>query len=110
MSGWPNAAVEVLGDHTETSCPAGVGVIDPSTESNVRIERNFLHHNQRWGGGYGAVMSQGGRAAVIGNTSLKNRHTVAADGDVYDQYRAWYNLILSDQSTYGLSHLPPQIF
>jgi hypothetical protein len=108
ISGWPNAAVEVLGDHPQTTCTGFV--IDPSTEGNVRIERNFLHHNQRWGGGYGAAMTNGGRAVVIGNTSLKNRHTVAADGTAYDEYRAWYNLILSDQATYGLSHEPPQVF
>ena len=76
-------------------------VNDPGTLANVRIERNFLHNNERWGGGYGASLSAGGRAVVAGNTFLMNRHSIASDGEPHSEYRAWYNLVLSDVATYN---------
>ncbi len=76
---------------------------DPATLSDVRIERNFMHHNQRWGGGYGSVMSSGGRAVILGNTYLSNRHAIASSGDPHNEYRAWYNLVLSAVPAYSSS-------
>jgi hypothetical protein len=76
---------------------------DPATADNVRIERNFLHHNTRWGAGYGAGTGTGGRAAISGNTFLTNRHAIASDGEPHSEYRAWYNLVLSFVHNYGLS-------
>ena len=76
---------------------------DPVTLSNVRIERNFMHNNERWGGGYGSVMSSGGRAVVLGNTYMSNRHAIASSGDPHNEYRAWYNLVLSAVPAYSSS-------
>ena len=44
ISDWERAGVEVDGGHHESLTCDGI-VDDPATQSNVRIERNFLHHN-----------------------------------------------------------------
>jgi hypothetical protein len=85
---------------------AHIGVMvddDRATLSNVRIERNFMHNNERWSGGYGSAMSSGGRGIVLGNTFLSNRHAIASDGDPHNEYRAWYNLVLSAVPAYSSS-------
>jgi hypothetical protein len=94
ISDWERAGVEVDGGHHESLSCDGI-VDDPATQSNVRIERNFLHHNQRQNAGYGAEMSTGGRALVSGNTFVSNRHAIASDGEAHANYRASYNLVLS---------------
>jgi hypothetical protein len=76
-------------------------VSDPATLTNVRIERNFLHNNERWGGGYGANQTDGGRSVIVGNTFLQNRHSIASDGEPHSEYRAWYNFVLSDTPFYN---------
>jgi hypothetical protein len=68
-------------------------VDDAATLANVKIERNFLHHNEQSGFGYGSVMSHGGRAVVLANTFLANRHAIASSGEPHNEYRAWYNLV-----------------
>jgi hypothetical protein len=57
---------------------------DPSTLANVRIARNFLHHNERESGGYGVGV---GRALIEGNTFVSNRHAITADGEPHTAYR-----------------------
>jgi len=37
---------------------------------------------------------------VSGNTFLMNRHSIAADGELHDSYRASFNLILSHAPSY----------
>jgi hypothetical protein len=98
ISDWEGAAVEVVGgwpvvqsDDPAVRCKGVQN--DQGKQDNVWIERNFLHHNEKWGDGYGSVMSKGGRATIKGNIFLNNRHAIAADGEAHDQYRAWYNLI-----------------
>jgi VCBS repeat protein len=101
LSDWEEATVTVNGGHHNLgdyfNC---VGVAnDQRTQDNVRIERNFLHHNERDGAGYGAHTS-GGRAVIVGNTFLMNRHAIASGGEGHSQYRAWYNLVLSPVPQY----------
>jgi VCBS repeat protein len=130
ISDWESATVNVQGPYTfipdthsytftvngqkytqPTACSfvdrsTGANVLfadDPATLDNVRIERNFLHHNERWSGGYGSLMSAGGRAAISGNTFLMNRHAISGDGEGHEDYRAWYNLALSNVPVYSLS-------
>jgi hypothetical protein len=100
LSDWPNAAIEVFGGQGEKQrCPPA----DPSRNDRVRIERNFIHHNEQAGIGYGIVMSDGGAATIRGNTFLMNRHAIAADGELHDQYRTWHNLVLSNAPGYGIT-------
>jgi hypothetical protein len=111
ISDWEVAGVEVEGGHPRidglNSCPAGLAD-DQSTQANVRIERNFIHHNTRNDAGYGSVMSSGGRSVLLGNTYYMNRHSIAADGEPHDEYRASYNLVLSSAPTYNFFGTNPQ--
>ena len=77
-------------DHS-TGAIARVPIVDDlTTLANVRIERNFVHHNQRDNLGYGIGA---GRAVISGNTFLQNRHAIASDGEPHSEYRASYNLV-----------------
>jgi hypothetical protein len=102
ISDWEEAAITVYGGQVPSDNCALIAN-DQGTQDNVRIERNFLHNNERWSGGYGSVMSKGGRAVIVGNTYSMNRHAIAADGEAHDQYRAWYNLVLSSVPVYSLT-------
>jgi hypothetical protein len=66
---------------------------DPGTLANIRIARNFLHHNMRDGAGYGASVR--GRALIERNTFDWNRHDISADAEPHNEYRASHNLALS---------------
>lgn len=71
-------------------------VNDPGTLANVRVSRNFLHHNERNEGGYGVAMgNSGGRLLIDGNVFSWNRHDITAAGEPHSQYRASHNLVLS---------------
>jgi len=70
---------------------------DERTLANVRVARNFLHHNTRNDGGYGVAV---GRALIEGNIFLENRHAITADGEPHNEYRAWYNMVLSHAPNY----------
>jgi hypothetical protein len=93
LSDWAaGAAIEVFGGQNEqANCPTNPAA-DLSLNDRVRIERNFIHHNEQ---SYGTVMSGGGTATLAGNTFLLNRHAIAADGELHDQYSARFNLVLS---------------
>jgi hypothetical protein len=95
LSEWPSAAVAVTGDDVRDHR-------DPrSRPQNVRIARNFFHHNQRAGFGYGVVMGYGGYPLIEGNTFLSNRHAIAGSGGEFDGYRAWFNLVQYPAPHYG---------
>ena len=98
MSEWTNAAVEVDGGNDPSGCTS---LYPPSRPEKVHVVRNFLHHNERWGSGYGVVMSRGGYASIEGNTFVSNRHAIADDGSALSGYRAWFNLVLTDVPTYS---------
>jgi hypothetical protein len=115
ISDWEGGAVIVDGGHEVEPYPfpqtvetlnevCGRILNDPGTQANVSIERNFLHHNMRWGDGYGSVMTDGGRAFIEGNTFLMNRHSIASSGEAHSEYRAWYNLILENVPVYSVSN------
>jgi hypothetical protein len=74
------------------ACPA----TDLSLENRLQITRNFIHHNEQNGLGYGVVVGDGASATITGNTFLMNRHAIASDGSVNSQYKAVANLVLTD--------------
>lgn len=94
MSDWTLAAVDVRGGDLAGYCQAGDDNAG-TTQENVRITRNFLHHNRKQGEGYGVETKNGGHSFIDGNTFLNNRHAIAAGGQARTIYRAWYNLVLS---------------
>ena len=110
ISAWTSAGVEIFGD-AETKGGPGDGITtcrvpDPAPADRVRIDRNFIHHNDEdVGNGYGIVTSYGGIANILGNTFLMNRHSIAGDGSIADQYTAWFNLVLSRAPVYYKEHL-----
>jgi hypothetical protein len=99
MFDWTAAAVYT---HGET---AGDDVIvtdhrDPSARpTNIRVLRNFIHDNQRWGEGYG-VVTYSANPAIEGNTFLSNRHAIAANKHGFSGYTARFNLVLSASPDY----------
>jgi hypothetical protein len=69
---------------------------DGGTLANIRVSRNFLHHNEANEGGYGVAMgNSGGRLLIEGNTFSWNRHDITASGEPHSEYRATRNLVLS---------------
>jgi hypothetical protein len=86
-----------------TTVPDALGTLvpiaeDDATLANVRVSRNFMHHNERDSGGYGVELSRG---LVEGNTFLMNRHAITAGGEPHNEYRAANNLVLSNAPSYG---------
>jgi hypothetical protein len=98
MSDWTNAAIQVEGGNSILRC----GSPNIHRQQNVRVARNFIHHNQNWtGGGYGVVTGGGGYPSIEGNTFLSNRHSIAGDGAALTGYKASFNLILSATPIYS---------
>ncbi len=100
VSDWTGAAIGVTGAHDdEFGC--GEDIAPSAHPQNVRVVRNFIHDNPRDGGGYGVAVGEGGYAYIEGNTFLRNRHAITADGTLLNSYSAWYNLVLADAPCYG---------
>jgi hypothetical protein len=99
MSDWGNQAVDTSNAYTQNNNNCTGIANDPATLANATIARNFLHHNERDNDGYGVLA---GRAFIVGNTFLMNRHDIAGGGEGHNEYRAWYNLKLSTVPRYPL--------
>ena len=100
LSNWTSAAINVV----HNDAPANWACAPPDTTvrpENVRIVRNFIHHNVRAGLGYGVVVGGDGYAHITGNTFLMNRHAIAADGQARTGYSAWFNLVMSNVPSYN---------
>jgi FG-GAP-like repeat len=96
LSDWPNAAIAVTrppGGGDECAIP-----VQASPWSNVRVLRNFIHHDEADDFGYGTVLD--GTATIFGNTFLQNRHAISAAGNPSSGYAAYANLILSNVPTW----------
>jgi len=97
LSDWPTEAIGVDGGDSSTTCgPHGPQNNPPDRPENVRVVRNFIHHNEKQNDGYGVDIYNGGYVFIEGNTFVSNRHAIAAGGQLKTRYRAWYNLVLSD--------------
>ncbi len=92
LSDWTTAAVFVSKDNDVRECEVWNG----SRPQNVRVVRNFIHHNEKQDSGYGVCTNVGGFPPVDGNTFVTNRHAIKSGGEERTGYRAWYNLVLSD--------------
>lgn len=104
ISDWTVSAVNVANDDIRDHR-------DPlSRPQNVRVARNFLHHNQHGGLGYGVVAGHNAFPFIEGNTFLSNRHAIAADGRDYTGYRAWFNLVQFPAPGYGITNHVEQDF
>jgi hypothetical protein len=117
---WPNAAIGASGGVAQTqgplsppppkgNPPACPGT-DLSLENRLLVTRNFVHHNEQQGLGYGVVVGDGASATILGNTFLMNRHAITSDGTVNTQYKAVANLVLTDAPDYGTLHHRQQDF
>lgn len=58
---------------------------------NLLVEKNFIHHNQRWGLGYGVSLHLLSTAIIINNKFNHNRHSIAGSGSPGQSYEAAYN-------------------
>lgn len=59
----------------------------------VLVERNDIHHNQRWGLGYGVALHQKSTAEIRFNRFDFNRHSIAGSGfsgQSYEAYENWF--------------------
>lgn len=57
----------------------------------ITIEENYIHHNQRWGLGYGVALHENAQAKIHRNQFNYNRHSVAGSGSKGQSYEASYN-------------------
>jgi hypothetical protein len=55
------------------------------------IERNSIHHNQRWGLGYGVALHQKSQAIIQNNHFDFNWHSIAGSGSPGQEYEARSN-------------------
>src|SRR5205085_9273824 len=85
LSDWTVAAINVLGGDNSSQCDSQY---DPRLQpQNVRVIRNFIHHNQNDpGDGYGVAASYSGYPSIEGNTFQSNIHSVTADGTARGGY------------------------
>jgi VCBS repeat protein len=74
--------------------PSDLPRMRPEDAGLVRVERNYMHHNARDGGGYGVTVSAGAYATIEGNVFDYNRHAVASDGRAHTGYVARFNYVL----------------
>lgn len=59
--------------------------------SKATIHHNYIHHNQRFGLGYGVVLD-GAEAIIKGNLFDYNRHSIAGTGRDGTSYEVSYNI------------------
>jgi hypothetical protein len=108
---WPSSAIWVKGNMRATNdddtyycsspwLPSGPRWIDKDTARRVRITRNYIHHNQKQGLGYGIQVLKSAFAYIDKNTFDFNRHAVAGDPRPETGYIAKNNLVLSGDGKY----------
>jgi len=108
---WTEAVVAVNGKDFSASmtCPASVPRFP--RPASIHIANNFLHQNQMWGYGYGAVFYNGGYGLVSRNVMYGNRHQIAGDFTATTGYVADHNFVLSENPDYlSLGYSPTPDF
>ncbi|TKB69808.1 MAG: hypothetical protein E8D45_13575 [Nitrospira sp.] len=94
ISDWPAQGVRVVMADEPAVCndhrdPRG------ARPNNVRVTRNFIHHNQKQNRGYGVQAHINSFPLIDGNTFVSNRHAIEASGTGCTNYLAWNNLVLA---------------
>lgn len=80
-------------DHSELAGWGYAAIKLHNGASGGYIFNNHIHHNQRWGLGYGVVLSNA-KAIIESNLFDWNRHSIAGSGLPGTSYEAKYNVIL----------------
>ncbi len=94
---WAGCAVDVVGaKNLPEICSDERNPKDSGLLPNVRVARNYIHHNRKQNAGYGVAAHEGGFPLIEGNTFNENRHAIMGDGKRCTKYYAWYNLVLPD--------------
>ncbi|GAB3224330.1 hypothetical protein GCM10027454_19910 [Algoriphagus aestuariicola] len=62
---------------------------------NIQIKNSYIHHNQRFGLGYGITIDQG-EAIITNNVFNYNRHSIASTGREGSRYTVEGNLFCKD--------------
>lgn len=83
LSGWSHAAIHLI-----------------SGARNAHIHHNYIHHNQRYGLGYGVVLDEAD-ALIEANIFDWNRHSIAGTGRPGTSYEARYNLVLENANSHS---------
>lgn len=68
-------------------------------DAQAKISHSYIHHNQRFGLGYGILVEGDGH--VIANIFDFNRHAIASSGAPGARYIAEYNIALQNSSDQG---------
>jgi hypothetical protein len=86
LSGWRGVAVEVRDP---------LGRINLDNHDTVRVQENYIHHNQHYRNlGYGVETADSAYALIEKNLFDYNRHAIASTGDPGTGYYAHSNLVL----------------
>ena len=75
------------------------GICLEGNATNAKIHHNYIHHNQRFGLGYGVVLKKGASALITANLFNFNRHSVAGTGEEDITVEVSYNRFLEDNNT-----------
>lgn len=80
--------VEIRNSEIEGFSHAAIFVVEGGS---VLVEKNHIHHNQRWGLGYGVSLHQNSDAEIRENRFDFNRHSIAGSGFARQGYEAHHN-------------------
>ncbi len=84
-------ASEVRIQYCEISGFSHAGIFATDAEE-LAVVRSSIHHNQRWGLGYGVALNKKSTAIIQHNIFDYNRHSVAGTGHSGQSYEASYNI------------------
>ena len=72
----------------------------PEDMGAIRIQNNYLHHNERDNGGYGVVIYGNTFVTIEGNVFDFNRHAISSGGFAFAGYTAKFNYVLQGGHTF----------
>jgi hypothetical protein len=117
-AGWPNwgnycayyadashgieitGAADVIIDNNELF-GWGYSAVRVTNSLEAYIYRNSIHHNRRYGLGYGVSHLNDASSLIENNVFSYNRHAIAGAGQANQRYEAKYNLVSSNPQGYS---------